>query len=142
MDMQISRIKEYLGILNQALDTIEYNHTGLIDFIILEVIDRVCLFLNRKDVPKRLERIIANIVNTNLGKALAIIDNDDAISPMPEQAISSISDNGQSISYTNEVKRYFTSANDEEVFAGFTSILSRYRRVSVVHTRLNEESDS
>ena len=142
MDEQINRIKEYLCVLNQALDTIEYNHIGLIDFIILEVIDRVCLFLNRKDVPKRLERIIANIVNTNLGKALAIIDNDDAISPMPEQAISSISDNGQSISYTNEVKRYFTSATDEEVFAGFTSLLSRYRRVSVVYTRHNEESDS
>ena len=142
MDEQINRIKEYLSILNQGLDTIEYNHGGLIDFIILEVIDRVCVFLNREDVPRRVERIIANIVNTNLGKALAIIDNDDAISPMPEQAISSISDNGQSISYANEVKRYFTSATDEEVFAGFTSILSRYRRVSVVHSKVNEESNN
>lgn len=141
MDEQISRIKEYLGILNQNLDTIEYNHNGLIDFTISEVIDRVCLFLNREDVPKRVERIIANIVNTNLGKALAIID-DDGLSPVPEQAISSISDNGQSISYANEVKKYFTSATDEEVFSGFTSLLSRYRRVSVVYSKVNEESDS
>ena len=142
MDEQISRIKEYLGILNQNLDTIEYNHNGLIDVIILEVLDRVCLFLNREDAPQKVERIIANIVNTNLGKALAIIDNDDGLSPVPEQAISSISDNGQSISYANEVKKYFTSATDEEVFSGFTSLLSRYRRVSVVYSKVNEESDS
>ena len=141
MEEKLSRIKDYLGILNQGLDTIEYNHTGLIDFVILEIVDRVCLYLNREDIPQRVERIIANIVNSNLGKVLAIIDNDDELSPMPQQVISSISDNGQSISYINDVKKYFASARDEEVFSGFSSLLSRYRRVSVVHTRDNEKSD-
>ena len=141
MEEKLSRIKDYLGILNQGLDTIEYNHTGLIDFVILEIVDRVCLYLNREDIPQRVERIIANIVNSNLGKVLAIIDNDDELSPMPQQVISSISDNGQSISYVNDVKKYFASARDEEVFSGFSSLLSRYRRVSVVHTRNNEKSD-
>lgn len=142
MEEQISKIKTYLAVINKDLDTIEYNYSGLIDFIIMEVIDRICLYLNREDIPARTERIIANIVNTNLGKAIAMVNTDDGLAKEPEQAIASISDNGQSISFSNEVKRYFTSTSDEEIFAGFTSILSRYRRVSVVHTKNNEESDS
>lgn len=142
MEEQINDIKAYLAIINKDLETIEYNYSGLIDFIILEVIDRICLYLNRESIPDKTERIIANIVNTNLGKAIAMVNNEDGIAKVPEQAISSISDNGQSISFVNEVKRYFTSTSDEEIFAGFASILSRYRRVKVVHTKNNAKSDS
>ena len=52
--------------------------------------------------------------------------------------INSISDNGQSISYANEVTRYFTTVSDEELFTGFTSLLSRYRRIKVVYPNNNE----
>lgn len=142
MEEQINDIKAYLAIINKDLETIEYNYSGLIDFIILEVIDRICLYLNRESIPAKTERIIANIVNTNLGKAIAMVNTEDGIAKTPEQAVTSISDNGQSISFANEVKRYFTSTSDEEIFAGFATLLSRYRRVKVVHTKNNAKSDS
>jgi ABC-type uncharacterized transport system substrate-binding protein len=58
-----------------------------------------------------------------------------------DRAISSVSDNGQSVSYANEVTRYFATASDDELFTGFTALLSRYRRVKVVYPTNDENSD-
>ena len=134
MDEIIAKIKEYLHIINPNLDVT----TDLVDFVIGEVLDRVQLYLNSDTIPTRLERILANIVNTGLTKANASISNDGEI----DQVITAISDNGQSISYANEVRKYFTTASDEELFTGFTGLLSRYRRVKVVYPANNEEQDS
>lgn len=131
MDKLIADIKEYLRIINDDIETIDED---LIDFVIGEVLDRVQLYLNSDQIPSKLERIIANIVNTGLKKAINNKSVEDT-----DKAISSISDNGQSISYTNEVTKYFTTASDEELFGGFTALLSRYRRIKVVHPKKNEE---
>lgn len=135
MDEIIAKIKEYLHIINPSI-TIDGN--DLLDFVIGEVLDRVQLYLNSDTIPTRLERILANIVNTGLTKAQASISNNGEV----DQVITSISDNGQSISYANEVRKYFTTASDEELFSGFTGLLSRYRRVKVVYPANNEEQDS
>ena len=134
MDDIIAKIKEYLHIINPSVDIT----SDLTDFVIGEVIDRVQLYLNSDTIPTRLERILANIVNTGLAKAQASISNDGEV----DQVITAISDNGQSISYANEVRKYFTTASDEELFTGFTSLLSRYRRVKVVYPKNNDESDN
>lgn len=137
-----TRIKTYLGIINDHLQAIETAHAGLIDFCIDEVIDRVSLYLNSETIPTKVERILANIVNNGLKKCLkefAITSDDNTAI---DQAISSISDNGQSISYSNEVTKYFTTASDEELFGGFSTLLSRYRRIKVVYPKNNETSDS
>lgn len=134
MDDIIAKIKGYLHIINPSVDVT----TDLVDFVIGEVLDRVQLYLNSDTIPTRLERILANIVNTGLSKANASISNDGEV----DQVITAISDNGQSISYANEVRKYFTTASDEELFSGFTSLLSRYRRVKVVYPKQNDESNS
>lgn len=126
MDDTSAKIKHYLKVINNHTDAID---ESVIDFVITEVLDRVQLYLNSDTIPAKLERILANIVNTNLTRCIKGIDNNAAV----ERAITSISDNGQSISYSNEVERYFTSVSDEELFTGFTSLLSRYRRVKVVY---------
>lgn len=135
MDEIIAKIKEYLHIINPSI-TIEGN--DLLNFVIGEVLDRVQLYLNSDTIPTRLERILANIVNTGLAKANASISNDGEV----DQVITSISDNGQSISYANEVRQYFATATDDELFSGFAGLLSRYRRVKVVYPKNNDEQDS
>ena len=135
MDEIIAKIKEYLHIINPSI-TIQGN--DLLDFVIGEVLDRVQLYLNSDTIPTRLERILANIVNTGLTKANASISNNGEI----DQAVKSISDNGQSITYADGVKQYFVNATDEELFSGFAGLLSRYRRVKVVYPKNNDESDS
>ena len=133
MDEVKERIKSYLKIYDPNID--EKYETDLINLVIDEVLDRVQLYLNRNTIPKEVERIIAKIINTSLKKCSNEQSSDD-------RAISSISDNGQSISYANEITKYFTSASDEEMFSGFSSLLSRYRRIKVVYPESNEEKDS
>lgn len=132
------KIKSYLKIVNNHVDKIEETNKGLIDFCIDEVIDRVCLYLNSETIPTKVERILANIVNTGLKKCLKEIAINDEDNTAVDRVITSISDNGQSISYANEVAKYFTTVNDEELFTGFTSLLSRYRRVKVVYPKAND----
>lgn len=131
MDEIIAKIKEYLSIINEDFESLDEN---LVNFVIGEVLDRVQLYLGSDTIPSKLDRILANIVNTGLKKSLA-----NKSSESTDKAITSISDNGQSISYANEVTKYFTTASDEELFSGFTTLLSRYRRVKVVYPAKNEE---
>ena len=138
MDEIIAKIKEYLKIINKNIDTIEKDNKGLVDFAIGEVLDRVQLYLNSETIPTKLERILANIVNTGLKKCLKDIEISKEDNTAVDQVVSSISDNGQSISYANEVTKYFTTVSDEELFTGFTGLLSRYRRVKVVYPKNND----
>lgn len=139
MDEIIANIKKYLKIINKNIDTIDKD---LIDFAIGEVLDRVQLYLNSETIPTKLERILANIVNTGLKKCLKEIEISSEDNTAVDQVVTSISDNGQSISYANEVTKYFTTASDEELFTGFTGLLSRYRRVKVVYPKKYEETNS
>lgn len=139
---QIAKIKEYLKIINKNIDNIEKDNKGLIDFCINEVGDRVQLYLNSDIIPTKIERILANIVNTGLKKCLKEIEISSEDNTVVDQVVTSISDNGQSISYANEVTKYFTTASDEELFTGFTGLLSRYRRVKVVYPKKYDETNS
>ena len=134
-EKQIAKIKGYLKIINKNVDSIDKD---LIDFCINEVGDRVQLYLNSDTIPTKIERILANIVNTGLKKSLKQLEMSDDV----DHAISSISDNGQSISYANEVTKYFTTTTDEELFTGFSNLLSRYRRIKVVYPKNNDETNS
>lgn len=142
MDDIIANIKKYLKIINKNIDDIEKENAGLVDFAIEEVLDRVQLYLNSETIPTKLERILANIVNTGLKKCLKEIEISNEDSTAVDQVVTSISDNGQSISYANEVTKYFSTASDEELFTGFTSLLSRYRRIKVVYPKTDDEDDS
>ena len=74
MDEMIAKIKSYLRIVNKSYDEIEQDNTGLIDFVIGEVADRVSLYLGCDTIPTKLERVLANIVNTGLTRCLKAIE--------------------------------------------------------------------
>lgn len=138
-EKQVAKIKEYLKIINQNIDNIEKDNKGLVDFTIYEVGDRVQLYLNSDTIPIKIERVLAKIVNNGLKKCLKDIEISKDDNTTVDQVITSISDNGQSISYANEVTKYFTTVSDEELFTGFTTLLSRYRRIKVVYPKNNED---
>ena len=142
MDEVIANIKKYLKIINKSIDTIEQDNEGIVDFAIGDVLDRVQLYLNSETIPTKLERILANIVNTGLKKCLKEIEISNEDKTAVNQVVTSISDNGQSISYANEVTKYFTTVSDEELFTGFTGLLSRYRRIKVVYPKKYDETNS
>ena len=138
MDEIIANVKKYLNIINNNIEAIEKENEGIVDFAIGEVLDRVQLYLNSDTIPTKLERILANVVNNGLKKCLKDIEVSKEDATAVDQVVTSISDNGQSISYANEVTKYFTTASDEELFTGFTALLSRYRRIKVVYPKNND----
>lgn len=139
MDEIIANVKKYLKIINKNIDNIEKENKELVDFAINEVLDRVQLYLNSDTIPTKLERILANIVNNGLKRCLKEIEISKEDNTAVDQVVTSISDNGQSISYANEVTNYFTTVSDEELFTGFSGLLSRYRRIKVVYPKNNED---
>lgn len=134
-----NNIKKYLFIINEKAQEVEKSNPDLIDFVINEVIDRVKLYLNSEKIPQVLERILAKIVSTGLTKTLK--DMELSKENETDRVITSISDNGQSISFSNEVTKYFVNSSDEELFTGFTGVLNRYRRIKVVYPKCNEENN-
>ena len=117
---QETRIKEYAKLLNdQIVDG------DLLDFVTLEVIDRVLVYLNDDELDTKLERIVARIVSGIFAESSNNSSGDLA------HDIKSISDNGQTISYSDQVKSYLVSKDDEELFSGFSKLLAPYRRVNV-----------
>ena len=141
MDEMNAKVREYLKVVNKNIDVIEQNNNGLIDFVIGEVTDRVMIYLGSDNVPEKLWRVLANIVNTGLTRCLKTIDLTKEGAADVDRAITGVSDNGQSVSYANEVTKYFSAASDEELFTGVSALLSRYRRVKVVYPKNNENGN-
>ena len=117
---QEARIKEYAKLLNDKIED-----GDLLDFVTLEVKDRVLVYLNDEVLDTKLERIVARIVSGVFTESLESKDG------KLEHNISSVSDNGQTISYSDKVKSYLVSTDDSELFSGFSKLLAPYRRVNV-----------
>lgn len=117
---QEARIKEYAKLLNDKIED-----GDLLDFVTLEVKDRVLVYLNDEVLDTKLERIVARIVSGVFTESLESKDGE------LEHNISSVSDNGQTISYSDKVKSYLVSTDDSELFSGFSKLLAPYRRVNV-----------
>lgn len=117
---QETRIKEYAKLLNDKIED-----GDLLDFVTLEVKDRVLVYLNDEVLDTKLERIVARIVSGVFTESLESKDGE------LEHNISSVSDNGQTISYSDKVKSYLISTDDSELFSGFSKLLAPYRRVNV-----------
>ena len=117
---QETRIKEYAKLLNDKIED-----GDLLDFVTLEVKDRVLVYLNDEVLDTKLERIVARIVSGVFTESLDSKDGE------LEHNISSVSDNGQTVSYSDKVKSYLVSTDDSELFSGFSKLLAPYRRVNV-----------
>ena len=123
------KIKNYLKIINPNIQIDD----DIIIFSIEEVFDRLTLYLNRDDISENLDRLIGKIVNANIKKCIKDIElskNNEV-----DSLVTSIEDNGQKISYSSELVNYFSTKSDNEIFTGFTSLLSRYRGVKVVNKK-------
>ena len=113
----------------KAKEIANFEDEKLLKFAVGEIYDRVSLYLNlpeKANFDRRLVRILANMTCGNF------IKFESAANRTAERAISSLSDNGQSISYQNAAQSYFATAKDSEIFDGYVEILKPYRRINVV----------
>lgn len=126
-DQFISKLKEKLKVVNSITE-----NNDLVDFLSLEMADRLSLYLNLDTTNKlqydeRLVSISARVVSSLLQEA-----KDKVAGSNTETKIQSISDNGQTITFSNVAKNYIATASDSELFGGVANILKPYRRCNVV----------
>ena len=129
-DQFISKLKEKLKAINIAVNNAENN--ALVDFLAAEIADRLSLYLNLDTTNKlqydeRLVSISVRVVSSLLQEA-----KDKVAGSNTETKIQSISDNGQTITFSNVAKNYIATASDSELFGGVANILKPYRRCNVV----------
>ncbi|MBR2555587.1 MAG: hypothetical protein IKE94_12060 [Aeriscardovia sp.] len=122
---QLDRIKGYVKVIDDVASDASAN--ALLEYCINEIYDRVLLYLNDTTLDEALERVVARIVSGIFNQT-----TNSKSSTESDSAISSVSDNGQSVSFANEVKNYLATTEDNELFAGFSKLLARYRRINVV----------
>ena len=126
-DQFISELKEKLKVVNSITE-----NNDLVDFLALEMADRLSLYLNldpsnKLQYDERLVSISVRAVSSLLQEA-----KDKVAGSNTETKIQSISDNGQAITFSNTAKNYITTASDSELFGGVANILKPYRRCNVV----------
>jgi len=129
---QIERIIDYVKTFSNVVDDEE----ELLKYSTQVVINRVLLYLDHEELDKRFEMIVADVVIGVFNKYKNNQDSNDV-----EQSVSSLSDNGQSISYRNEMKNYLSTASDNELLSGVVNLISRYRRIGVAGSKKFQETD-
>jgi hypothetical protein len=131
---QLARITSYVQIINSTAKKAEY--ANLLTYVISEVYDRVLLYLNDVVLDKNLERVVARVASGIFNQTFNTVST-----TLQDTAISSVSDNGQSVSYANEIKNYLASVDDTVLFAGAVKLLAPYRRINVI-TRNSQSGNS
>lgn len=99
----------------------------LLDFVVEDCVQRILLFLYEEKLETPLERIAAAMIAANYPRLLGFKQTGEVA-----REIHSVSDNGQSVTYSAQAKSSIISARDQEIFSGFEQILNRYRRIGVV----------
>lgn len=160
MEAVIARIKEYVETLYPTIKTDLAITDDYLQFMVNDVVDRALMFTNRdqlvvgyeedvedwgeptkenqtvaeKDfwdyyrsfpIPPRLERTLAKVVVSSVRTIKSQNTAEDG-------RITSISDNGQSVSYSDKLQHFFSSSDDAEIFSGSLALLKQYRLPTVV----------
>lgn len=120
-DEQKTRVKGCVGVLDDTIPSGE-----LLDLVLDIVVDRVLLYLNETNIAENLERVIAQVVVGAYKQTVAVA------TPGTNQSISTVSDNGQSVTYRVSPAQYLATQKDQELFSGFERLLNSYRRPHVI----------
>jgi hypothetical protein len=161
MEVIITRIKGYVEVLYPTIKVDLSIDDEYIEFMVEDAVDRVLSYTNRDQlvvpyeenivdykqpnaedrdvdfwnsfrdypIPPRLERAIAKAVV----QACKTIKQQNTAT---EGSIKSVSDNGQSVIYSDKLQSFFNSSDDAEIFSGSVALLDRYR----IGTVLNNEN--
>lgn len=118
---QQATITAYVVTLNPNIEEGE-----LLDLVVESVADRVLLYLNETAIPANMERVIAQVIVSVFKRT------EEEQVEGAQQSVSTVSDNGQSVTYRVSPTQYLFSKSDQELFTGFEKLLSPYRRIHVI----------
>jgi hypothetical protein len=79
-------------------------------------------------LPKALERVIAKVV-------VQTFTTVQSQTTATMGAIKSVSDNGQSVTYSDQISNFLTSSSEAEIFSGSMALLKSYRLPKIIENR-------
>lgn len=155
MEAIAARIKAFVLVIYPTILSELALSDAQLDFLVQDVIDRALAFMNREQlvyqfeldlvdnpideeinnefwacydypIPPILERTLASTV---VGVAKNMQNRNTAATG----AIKSISDNGQSVSYADQISNFLSSSSDAEIFSGTLGLLRRYLLPTIVN---------
>ncbi len=139
MDEISTSIKDYALTIDTTLD----EDDELLDFVVESVIDRALIYTNRyqlvedyeedntntSPIPTQLERVLAEVV---IRTYRTIAERNEA----DNYAVKSIKDNGQEVTYSDQLKSYLNGSRDTDIFVGAEETLKRFRLPDIIeHTK-------
>lgn len=131
-DDYVEALEEAVKKINQA--AADAAQAELLTFTCEEIADRISLYLNLQpnkdevlEFDERLVSIGARIVSGVFTQSKANIAGTSV-----DTQITSVSDNGQSISFGDATRNYLATVADGELFSGCAEILKPYRNFNVV----------
>jgi len=104
----------------------------LLDYAIDELLSRTMIYLNMDSVPQKFEMSLVNI----LVSQMALYASDAS-----ESNLKKIEDNGQAVTYGEQLLNFFATQSDNIIFSGTAGVLGRYRLASVVGEEYEDTSD-
>lgn len=160
MDEIVTRIQEYVEVIYPTIKVDLSIDDPYLEFLVNDVVDRALIYMNRDQlvrqyeedvadyaitdktdeseryydfwrdydkypIPPRLERILAKTV---VGVAKTVIDNNKADIGRVEK----VKDQGQEVTFKNELTSYLSSGSDSDIFSGSLVMLDRYRLGKVI----------
>lgn len=121
-DEQKTTVKGYVTTLNSNIPA-----GDLLDLVVDTVNNRVLLYLNDTVIADSMLTAIAQVIVSVYKRTEA-----ESSSLGVDSSVSSVSDNGQTVTYTTKPQQYLTSSTDQELFTGFERLFAPYRRVHVI----------
>lgn len=149
MDNVRASIKAMVLILDSTLEP-EGTTNTLLDFTIADVVDRALIYMNRMQLVVRYEEDLLSYpdlsndfwdyydfpIPVELYRVLASVSllsyKTNTAKAESKREVKSISDNGQSITYGDQMMSYLADGNDSEIFSGATSLMNKFRLAKVV----------
>lgn len=116
MEKSKKRIKEYLIQINKE--------NKIKDFDIEELIERVLIYINRKELPTELERALARHLIQREKDELMLLSSSVG-------EVASMSDNGQSVTFKSINESKLIKDYDDYLLNGLEPLLDKYRTVKV-----------
>lgn len=104
--------------------------TEMLDLTASIVTDRLCIYLGLEDTDTIDPKLLNIVAEVALAKYARLVEK--RTSTEVEYGIKSISDNGQSVSFTDTEKNIYSDAQDKGMFDGVADLLKPYRRAHVV----------
>jgi hypothetical protein len=137
MDEVISRIKEYIAVIDDSIIADNY-----LDLVIQEVIDRVLIYTNRGQLLADFESEVeagSDITSypippiLELPIARAVVQVHKSVKEdMTSREVSSIKDGVQSITFGTEIQSYMATTKDAELFLSMKYLLDKFRIPTIV----------